>query len=291
MARVVVTGSSGKLGRAVVGEFLEHGYDVIGVDLTPPAQPSRVRFTRADLTDFGQVAELLTGIDDRYEGVDAVVHLAAIPTPGQRPNAATFHNNVPATFNVFQAAKLAGIKKVVWASSETVLGLPFDVPPPYAPVDEEYPVLPNSTYSLGKAAEEELARHYARWDPELSIIGLRFSNVMEPADYAAFPGWQHDPTLRRWNLWGYIDARDGAQATRLAVEADLPGFHALVIANADTVMERPSADLLAEVYPGVPLRRPVSGTETLLAIDKARRLLGYAPRHSWRDVPGGDDPA
>jgi len=283
MARVVVTGSSGKLGRAVVRDLVDHGYDVVAVDQAPPPAGSRGRFTRADLTDLGQVVELLTGVDDRYDGVDAVVHLAAIPAPGLRTNGATFHNNVPTTFNVFQAARIAGLTKVVWASSETLLGLPFDVPPPYAPIDEEPAVQPNSTYSLGKAVEEEMARHYARWNPDLSIIGLRFSNVMEPDDYAAFGGWQDDPSRRRWNLWGYIDARDGAQATRLALEAALPGFHAFVIANADTVMERPSAELMAEVFPDVPLRRPVEGNETLLGIDKARRLLGYAPKHSWRD--------
>ena len=287
MARVVVTGSSGKLGRAVVEHLADHGYELVTVDQAPPPPGQPGSFTRADLTDLGEVVELLTGIDDRYDRVDAVVHLAAIPAPGLRPNGATFHNNVPATFNVFQAAQLAGITKVVWASSETVLGLPFDVPPPYAPVDEEYAVLPNSTYSLGKAVEEEMARHFARWNPELSIMGLRFSNVMAPQDYAEFESWQDDATRRRWNLWGYIDARDGAQAVRRALESDLLGFHAYVIANADTVMTRPSAELMAEVYPQVPLRRPLVGTETLLSIDKARQQLGYQPRHSWRDEVGG----
>ena len=286
MARVVVTGSSGKLGQAVVTDLAEHGYDVVTVDQAPPPPGQPGQFTRADLTDLGQVVELLTGVDDRYSGVDAVVHLAAIPAPGLRTSGATFHNNVPSTFDVFQAVKIAGVKKVVWASSETVLGLPFDVPPPYVPVDEDYAVLPNSTYSLGKAVEEEMARHYARWDPELSIIGLRFSNVMALADYAEFPSWQDDAARRRWNLWGYIDARDGAQAVRLAVESELTGFEAFVVANADTVMERDSADLVAEEFPGVEVRRPLEGTETLLSIDKARRLLGFEPQHSWRDALG-----
>ncbi len=286
MTRVVVTGSSGKLGRAVVKHLAEQGYDLVTTDRTPPPAGQPGQFTRADLTDLGQVVELLTGVDERYDHVDAIVHLAAIPAPGLFTSGATFHNNVPSTFNIFQAAKIAGITKVVWASSETVLGLPFDVPPPYAPVDEEYPVLPNSTYSLGKAAEEEMARHFARWNPELSIIGLRFSNVMDPEDYRAFPTWQDDPSARRWNLWGYIDGRDGAQAVRRALEVDLPGFEAFVIANADTVMTRPSAELMAEVFPGVPLSRPVQGTETLLGIDKARRLLGYEPEFSWSDEVG-----
>ena len=283
MPVVVVTGASGKLGRAVVAELAVHGYDVVTTDRTPPPSGQPGSFTRADLTDLGQVVELLTGVDERHDHVDAVVHLAAIPAPGLFTSGATFANNIPATFNVFQAAKIARIAKVVWASSETVLGLPFDVPPPYVPVDEEYRVLPNSTYSVGKAVEEELAHHFARWNPELSIIALRFSNVMAPADYAEFPTWQDDPTARHWNLWGYIDARDGAQAVRLAVESPLVGFEAFIIANADTVMQRPSADLVAEVFPGVPVHGELVGTQTLLGIEKARRLLGYSPQHSWRD--------
>jgi nucleoside-diphosphate-sugar epimerase len=174
------------------------------------------------------------------------------------------------------------IRNLVWASSETLLGLPFDTPPPYAPVDEAYPVRPETTYALAKALEEEMARTFCRWDPELKMIGLRFSNVMEPADYARFPSFDADPMLRKWNLWSYIDARDGAQAVRLAVEHRAVGMDVFIIANADTVMGRSSAELMAEVYPGVPIRHELGEHESLLSIDKARRILGYEPRHSWR---------
>jgi len=187
---------------------------------------------------------------------------------------------------VFSAARRAGIRNVVWASSETVLGLPFETPPPYAPVDEEYPVRPESTYSLGKAVEEEMARHFARWDPTAKLIGLRFSNVMDVEDYAEFPSFEQDPRRRIWNLWSYIDARDGALAVQRALESDLTGFEAFIVASPDSVMSTPSADLLARYFPDVPLKRPVSGTETLLSIDKARRLLGYDPTHTWRDHTG-----
>ncbi len=118
------------------------------------------------------------------------------------------------------------------------------------------------------------------------MIGLRFSNVMEPADYARFPSFDADPLLRKWNLWGYIDARDGARAVRLALEHEATGMDVFIIANADTVMSRSSAALVAEVFPGVPIRKALGEHETLLSIDKARRVLGYEPAHSWRDEVG-----
>ncbi|MEY9838168.1 NAD-dependent epimerase/dehydratase family protein [Streptacidiphilus sp. EB103A] len=283
--RVVVTGGSGKLGRAVIADLTAHGRQVVNVDTAAPAEQI-CPFVKVDLTDFGQVVGALTAVDDRYARVDAVVHLAAIPAPGLRPNAATFANNVPASYNVFAAARVAGIRNIVWASSETVLGLPFDTPPPYVPADEGYPPSPESTYSLGKHLEEQMAAQFCRWDPELKMIGLRFSNVMDVVDYADFPSYDADPALRSWNLWGYIDARDGAQAVRLALDHQAAGADVFIIASPDTVMSRPNDELLKAVYPDVPRRREVGPHETLLSIDKARRVLGYRPAHSWRDEVG-----
>jgi len=278
MMRIAVTGGTGKLGRAVVAGLRESGDEVINLDAA--AQRPDIRI---DLTDYGQTFEALTAIDDRYDRIDAVVHLAAIPAPGITGNAATFHNNIIATYNVFAAAKAAGITNVVWASSETVLGLPFDTPPPYIPVDEEYPARPESRYSLAKHLEETMAAEFCRWNPDLKMIGLRFSNVMDVEDYAEFPSFDADPALRKWNLWGYIDARDGAQAVRKALDYQATGVEIFIIANADTVMSRSSADLAAEVYPGVEVRKPLGEHETMLSIDKAKRLLAYAPEHSWRN--------
>lgn len=281
MSRIAVTGGLGKLGRAVVADLREHGHEVLVLDRAAVVGADE-SVIAVDLTDFGQVVGALTGLDDRHDGLDAVVHLAAIPAPGLAPNATILANNVLSTYHVFEAARIAGISTIVFASSETLLGLPFDVPPPYAPLDEEYRVRPESAYSLGKALDEELAFHMARWNPELSITGMRFSNVMEPADYAEFPSFESDPALRRWNLWSYIDARDGAQAVRLAVEQSRPGYEVFLIANADTVMSSPSMDLMAREFPDVPMRREVPGNETLMSIEKARRLLGYEPRFTWR---------
>ncbi|MBN9213064.1 MAG: UDP-glucose 4-epimerase [Microbacterium sp. 71-36] len=277
--RIALTGSSGKLGTVVARELRSAGHDVIGLDLRGERGPG---FVQVDLTDYGQVIDALAGVNDQHDGVDALVHLGAIPAPGIRSDIATFHNNMTSTFNVFWAAVRLGIHRIVYASSETVLGLPFDIDPPYIPVDEEYAPRPESVYSLVKVLEERLATELVRWHPSLSITALRFSNVMVPEDYAEFP-FDADARTRKWNLWGYIDARDGAQAVERALENAPAGFDTFIIAAADTVMTRPNAELVAEVFPDVETRTDLDDTRTLLSIDKARRLLGYAPQHSWRD--------
>lgn len=276
--RIALTGSSGKLGSVVLNELRAAGHDVIGMDIVGQRGPG---FVRVDLTDYGQVVDALTAVNDQHDGFDAVVHLAAIPAPGIAPDVATFHNNMPSTFNVFWAAIRLGITRIVYASSETVLGLPFDVPPPYIPVDEEYPARPESVYSLVKHLEEQLAIELVRWHPDVSITALRFSNVMVPEDYEAFP-YDADPRDRKWNLWGYIDARDGAQAIERALQVAPPGFDRFIIAAADTVTTRPNAELVAEVFPDVPVHGDLGEHDTMLSIAKARRLLGYDPQHSWR---------
>ncbi len=286
MTQVVLTGGTGKLGRACLTDLVEHGYSVTNVDLVRP-HDDPCPFVRADLTDMGQTMEVLHQVDDRHGGVDAVVHLAAVPAPGLVPGAELFRNNTVSTYNVFAAARHFGIRNIVSASSETVLGLPFTVPPPYVPVDEEYPPRPGSAYALSKTMGEEMARHFCRWDAETKIISLRFSNVMLADDYAAFPGFDNDPALRKWNLWSYIDARDAAQAVRKALEAPVKGAEVLIIANADTVMTRPNTDLMAQIFPEVPWQRQVGPHGSLFSIDKARRLLGYEPQHSWRSQVAG----
>lgn len=273
--KIVVTGGSGKAGRAVVKELVDHGYDVLNVDLVPSREPL-APFLKVDLTDLGQTFEAL-------HGTEAVVHLAAIPAPGLQTEGATFQINIASTYNIFSAATTLGLKRVVWASSETTLGLPFDrEQPAYAPIDEEHPLYPESSYALSKVLGEEMARQFNRWSG-VPFVGLRFSNIMEPEDYQRFPDFWDDPRLRKWNLWGYVDARDVAQSCRLGLEAEIQGAEAFIIAAADTVMNRPNQELMGTVFPDVPLREGVGDFETLLAINKAGKLLGYAPRHSWRD--------
>jgi nucleoside-diphosphate-sugar epimerase len=279
MARLLVTGASGKAGRAAVRDLREHGHDVVATDVTV-ARADRESIVRADLTDYGQAVEML-------HGMDAVVHLANIPAPDLATPAVTFNANVAMNFNVFHAAAQLQLERVVWASSETTLGLPFDVPPRYAPVDEAHYPYPTSTYALSKVVSETLAGQITQWSG-IPFVALRFSNIFERHDYARVPGFWADPQGRRWNLWGYIDVRDAAAACRLALDAPVSGADSFIIAAADTVMDRPSRDLLRDVYPDVELTRDIGEFETLLAIDHARDVLGFDPRHSWRDEVTGD---
>jgi nucleoside-diphosphate-sugar epimerase len=273
--RVCVTGGSGRAGRAVVADLLEHGHRVVSIDLVPPGVDlGEADILTADLTDYGQAVEALAD-------VEAVVHLANIPAPGLRTPAVTFNANMTMNFNVFRAAAEAALARVVWASSETTLGLPFDVPPRYAPLDEDHYPVPTTTYALSKVASETVAGHIAQWSG-IPFIALRFSNILGPGDYQEFPSFWEDPAVRKWNLWGYIDERDAAAACRLALEAGIGGSASFIIAAADTVMTRPSAELMREVFPGVPLTRDVQGNDTLLSIERARQALGFAPQHSWR---------
>jgi nucleoside-diphosphate-sugar epimerase len=284
---IIVTGGSGKLGRVCVKDLMDHGYDVTSIDMAPPPgqtnppRPGSVRYTRADLTDFGDALAALSMIDDRVEKVEGVVHLAAIAAPGQATNHVTFRVNTVSTYNVFEAARQLGIRNVVWASSETVYGIPYEKGPAYVPVDEEIE-RPETAYSLSKLLGEEMAKQFARWDPKTKIIGLRFSNVIEPQDYASFPAFDADPHARKFNLWTYIDARDGAQAVRLALEAKLKGAHVFGIANADSVMSRSNDDLLDKIYPKTRRSRAIKNNESLISIARAREVLGYRPKYAWR---------
>lgn len=279
--RVLVTGAAGKVGRAAVRALTSAGHKVVETDIVIPTDKQHM--VRLNASDFGEVMGALSGIDAVSRRVDAVLHLAGIPRPGPAPDHIIFENNTQSTYAVFSAAMRLGIRKIVWASSETLLGLPFDVPPAYAPLDEGSPLLPNWSYALSKLIGEEMASQFCRWQADLSIISLRFSNVYAGADYDVLPSVHANPETRKFNLWGYVDAQDCGEACRLALEADLPGHHPLIIAAADNIAAQDSRALMAAHFPSVALRDTLTGEQSLLSSAQAAEKIGYTPMVSWRD--------
>lgn len=276
--RVVVTGGSGLLGRSVIEELVQSGYDVLNIDTRLPERSlSSTRIV--DLTDLGQVYGVL-------QGAEAVIHLAAIPRAFVHPNEVTFHNNVMSTYNVLEAAAGLGIHKAVIASSESSYGLVFPSKrhvPEYVPIDEEHPQLVEDSYGLSKVVNEKTADMIHRRSG-MQVVSFRFGNVITPEMYAQFPSFIHKAEEREVILWSYIDSRDAAVACRLAIETDGLGSVALNLANDETSMDIKSRELLTTRYPEVTdIRAPLDGYETLLCSNKAKKLLNWQPKHNWRD--------
>lgn len=275
--RVVVTGSSGKLGRATVERLRADGHEVVGFDIVGSPGPG---FVRVDLQDYGQVLDALLGVTARHDGLDAVVHLAALPVNGLVPDAATFTNNMNATFHVLHGALRAGIRTIVQASSITAMGFPDFANLTSLPVDEAY-VEANNTYALGKVAEEAIAAQLVHWAEGTSITALRFTNVVAEGEYATFER-AGVADYRRDLLGTYVDARDAATAVALALDHATPGFEVYNVAASDSGVSTATAEYAARNYPGVPLREGLGEFETLMSIDKARDRLGFEPVHLWR---------
>ena len=275
--RIAVTGSSGLLGRHTVERLRADGHEVIGFDLhgTPG-----VGFTRVDFSDYGQTLDAFLGVTARHSGVDAVVHLAAIPVNGLVPDATTFHNNMTVSFNVLYGAYRAGIRTIVYASSITAMGFPFEDAPPYLPVDEQVTAA-NNTYGLTKVLEEAMVAELVRWDPDFSITALRYTNVVPADGYDSFDR-AGDPTYRRDLIGSYVDARDGAAAVALALEHAAPGLEIYNVAAPDSGLSVPTAEVAADWFPGTPITKPLAEFESLMSTDKLQ-ALGFTAQHLWRD--------
>ncbi|MDQ3627758.1 MAG: NAD(P)-dependent oxidoreductase [Actinomycetota bacterium] len=291
--RIFFTGGSGKAGRHVAPYLADQGHHVTNADLVPLEHPA-VADLRVDLTDAGETYSALAGLAtmDDLESVqkpayDAVVHFAALPRILLASDMRTYATNVLSTYNVLEAATRLGVRKVVFASSETTYGICFaqgERRPQYVPVDEDHPTVPEDSYAMSKVAGEVTARSFqARTGAD--VYGLRINNVIEPHEYAElFPAFLDDPSLRRRNLFAYIDTRDLAQMTQRCLETDGLGYEVFNVANADMSVAASTQEIRDRFYDGVEVRREMGRDETFFAIDKARDLLGYAPQHSWRDV-------
>ncbi len=288
---IIVTGGSGMAGKWVVKDLLEHGHRVLNLDRVPLADsPARTLIT--DLTDSGQVFNALCSTTVKHEfsesikpePIDAIIHFAAIPRIMTHPDNEVFRINVMSTYNVLDAASKYGIRKVIVASSETTYGIVFAHHyrmPVYLPLDEDYPVDPMDSYAMSKVINEATAKAFhARTGAD--IYCLRIGNVIDPVDYAKFPGYFKDPGFRRRITWSYIDARDLATAARLAADTDGLGFTVMNVAADDVSSDLPTAELLKRYYPDVPLKKPLGEFETLLSNARIKRLLNFKPQFDWR---------
>jgi nucleoside-diphosphate-sugar epimerase len=295
--RILFTGGSGKAGRQAVPYLLDKGHQVTNLDLVPLDHPG-VHNLRVELTDAGQVfnaCSAYASFDELEPGAgvpryDAIVHFAAIPCILIRPDNETFQINTMSTYNVLDAAVKLGIRKVIFASSETTYGICFadgEKKPDYVPIDEEHPTIPQDSYAMSKVVNEATARSFQARSG-IDIYALRINNVIEPHEYAQnFPAYMDNPDLRRRNIFAYIDARDLGQMVECCLQTDGLGYQVFNVSNDDMSVNLTSDEVIARYYDGVPVKSEMSPNETFYSNAKAKRLVGFQPAHSWRDVLEG----
>ncbi len=291
--RIVFTGGAGKAGRHVVPYLVGKGHQVLNLDKVPLQAPG-VDNILTDITDAGQVKDVMQSyanlgeLDEANGGpkpFDAVVHFAAVPRILIAPDSECYRVNVMGTYNVIDAALKAGIRKVIFASSETTYGVCFhdgEVTPEYLPVDEEHPTVPQDSYAMSKVVNEVTARSFqARTGAD--IYGLRINNVIEPQEYRSmFPDFITQPEKRRRNIFAYIDARDLGEMVDRCLKTDGLGYEVFNVSNDDHSVAASTKELIDRFYPGVPVKKDMGEFETFYSNDKAKKLLGYKPQHSWR---------
>ena len=295
--RVLFTGGSGKAGRHAIAHLVAQGHRVLNVDLTP-VEIDGVDNRIADITDAGQMFDIMAsyaGLDELGTGqgvpkFDAVVHFAAIPRILVKSDNECFRVNTIGTYNIIDAAVKFGVRKIIFASSETTYGVCFadgDQKPEYLPIDEDHPTVPEDSYAMSKVANEVTARSFQR-RTGFDIYGLRINNVIEPHEYEQnFPAFMKDPALRERNIFAYIDARDLGHFVDRCLKVDGLGYEVFNVSNNNHSVAVPTSQLIKDFYQGVPIKAQMQEDETFYSNAKAKKLLGFEPQHDWRDYLKG----
>ena len=276
---IVVTGAAGRLGRLVVRRLVDRGYQVLATDRVA-FDESPAEFVRVDLGDPKGVGELL-------KDAEGVIHMGAIPGPTRDEPREIFDNNVRSTFNVLMAAEELGLHRVVFSSSAFGMGWAHDAAafvPMYLPLDEDHPMMPFEPYGLSKQIGECIGAMVARRS-STSVASLRFTNVVWPEVLAEFP-WPAPTPEKPLTLvmWAYADPDDVAEAHVLALQAELTGHEAFMLAQPITRFKEPTTELIELNFgPGMELRGELKGNASVISAEKARRTLGWRPRAGWSE--------
>lgn len=289
--RLLFTGGSGKAGKHCIDYLRNQGHTILNVDLIDLGHDS-VQTRLADITDAGQIFDVMSSYANYHEldlgqGVpkfDAVIHFAAIPRLMMTSDNECYRVNTLGTYNVLDATIKFGIKKVIFASSETTYGVCFadgEVKPDYLPIDENHPTIPQDSYAMSKVVNEATAKSFQRRSG-IDIYGLRINNVIEPHEYKEkFPAYMENPDIRRRNIFSYIDARDLGQMVQKCLDTDGLGYEVFNVSNDDHSVGLSSEKLIETYYQDIEIKTP-RVPESFYSNEKAKKLLGFQPCHSWR---------
>lgn len=274
---VLITGAAGRFGRYITEE-LRGRHELVLFDAVG------ARDNAILIGDVLSEDDLASAI----EKCDAVVHLAGIPilTPEHRR---IWEVNTTGTLNVLECMVKKGTKRIVFASSICAEGfINSSVPMPIGqvPVDESYNGVPDDVYSLSKTAGELLCLSYVR-RYDIQAVSLRLATILYPDIPQSVARLERDSQENGARfLWNYVDARDAAQAVRLALECGSTGHEIFHVGAADTCSPTPSRELIAKHYPhGSPIIAEGFAANEHEAVWSIRRLqerLGYSPKYSWR---------
>jgi nucleoside-diphosphate-sugar epimerase len=288
---VLVTGAAGGIGQFVVTELAGAGWTVLAADRADRDVPAAAARLAGDLRDPAFVTECFTGpAARRLGGVDALVHLAAIPAPGIVDEHETLLFNAGPAYLVLTGAGRCGVRRIVASSSFSAVGMAWadrDLSPHYVPVDERHPRLTVDSYGLSMGVTEEIAAYTTRRFGAATVC-LRFPFVGTGARLAdRLAEVDARPGGNRRELWAWVDTRDAARAVAAALTADLTGHHVLNIAAPDTTAIEPTRDLLDRFHPGTVVRSELANHESLVDTRLAGTVLGFSAKYGWRQNPGG----